>query len=89
MFLSQIKKEVDILHKALVVKNKPQQQDQTEKLLFYTEKLIKLSRNPNPTEQAKLNREIEEFNAKHPLTNEDIIRLEPYKELFYWEGTKI
>ncbi len=77
-----MKREVEILSKALKVNDKPQEQVQTEKLLFYTEKLVELSRHPNPIEQAKLNREIAEFNAKHPVTDDDIIRLEPYKELF-------
>jgi hypothetical protein len=80
--INSLKKEVEILHKALAVEDRSQQQEQTAKLLFYYDKLIELSRSPNPTEQIKLNREIEEFNAKHPLTADDIVRIEPYRELF-------
>jgi hypothetical protein len=86
MSLSQLKKEVVLLHKALNVGTDNQQQEQTAKLLFYYDKLIELSRNPNPEEQARLNREIDEFNAKHPLTTNDIIRIEPYKEIIEKAG---
>ncbi len=82
MSLSQLKKEVDLLHKTLAVNGTPQMQDQTEKLLFYTEKLIELSQDPNPEKEARINREIDEFNAKHPFSPDDILRLEPYKSLF-------
>jgi hypothetical protein len=80
--LTALKREVDLLHKALNVGADSQQQEQTTKLLFYYDKLIELSRNPNPEEQARLKREIDEFNAKHPLAPCDLLRIEPYKGLF-------
>jgi hypothetical protein len=53
--LTTLKREVDLLHKALNVGTNNQQQEQTAKLLFYYEKLIELNRNPNPGEQTRLN----------------------------------
>ena len=79
--VNALKKEVELLHNALVADSRSQQEE-IEKLLFFSEKLIELSRNPDPAELEKLSHEIEDFNAKHPLKTDDILRLEPYTEVF-------
>jgi hypothetical protein len=80
--IKELKKEVAILHKVLGDNDSSEQQEQTEKLLFYCEKLIELSRHPDSVEYTKLNREIADFNAKHPASPDDILRLESYKGIF-------
>jgi hypothetical protein len=90
--LLSLKREVEILHKALDV-DKEAWRDQAEivqKTAFYIEKLIEISRlqtvgNGELTDQAraeydKLNLEIEVFIIAHPPTPDDLIIMRPYKE---------
>jgi hypothetical protein len=89
--LQTLKREVEILHKALGTQNDwKQQSEYIEKLNFYNEKLIEFSRihptdengdmqQPDTKALLAWNLEIIEFQSKHsPLTKDDIIKITPY-----------
>lgn len=89
--LNSLKREVEILHKALAVNNETESKH-LEKLLFFNEKLVEFSRIcdtdshgefiPLDAERQqrleKLNLEIEAYNAAHPDNDDDLIKLKPY-----------
>jgi hypothetical protein len=85
--LFSLKREVEILYKALTENDQTEQSEQIQKLLFYTDKLIELSRMQHnsepidPKELAVWNMEITEFQQQHPASPDDLIRLQPYKEV--------
>jgi hypothetical protein len=90
---AQLKREVEILHKALGTQDDwKQQSEHTQKLLFYNEKLIEYSRLCVTNEKGEMQQpdtkallawklEIAEFQSKHPLTADDIIKITPYLDV--------
>lgn len=75
--LKTLKREVEMLSRALNCKETGDS-EQTEKLLFYTDKLIMLSRDPDSEALQALNLEIATFNASHPASPDDLIKIQPY-----------
>jgi hypothetical protein len=75
--LLSLKREVEILHKALNVDHHKEDL-QLKKCLYLSDKLIELSRDPDDKALLALNLEIIAFLKQYPPTPDDLIKIQPY-----------